>query len=104
MKRDILEDAIKKGRIEWQRHALEKMMERSISRRAVKEVLLRGEIIENYPDDKPYPSALFLGWIENQPFHVVVSLDPITGYCFIITAYKPGTEYFEKDYKTRRIK
>ncbi len=36
MKRDILEDAIKKDRIEWQRHALEKMMERSISRRAVK--------------------------------------------------------------------
>ncbi len=63
MKRDILEDTIKKDRIEWQRHALEKMMERSISRRAVKEVLLRGEIIENYPDDKPYPSALFLGWI-----------------------------------------
>ncbi len=53
MKRDILEDTIKKDRIEWQRHALEKMMERSISRRAVKEVLLRGEIIENYPDDKP---------------------------------------------------
>jgi hypothetical protein len=101
--RDLLQETIKKGRIEWQRHALEKMMERGISREAVKDVLLNGEIITNYPDDKPYPSALFLGWVNNQPFHVVVSLDSTTGWCFIITAYKPDTEHFESDYKTRRI-
>jgi len=37
------------------------MMERGISRKIVKKILLSGEIVENYPDDKPYPSALFLG-------------------------------------------
>ncbi len=100
----LLQDTIQNGRIEWQRHALEKMMERGISRKAVKEVLLNGEIIENYPDDKPYPSALFLRWTNNQPLHVVVSFDSMTGWCFIITAYKPDTEYFESDYKTRRVK
>ncbi len=99
----LLQDTIQNGRIEWQRHALEKMMERGISRKAVKEVLLNGEIIESYPDDNPYPSALFLGWVNNQPFHVVGSLDSMTGWCFIITAYKPGTEHFESDYKTRRV-
>lgn len=103
MIRDLLHDAIKKGRIEWQRHALEKMMERGITRDTVKKVLLEGEIIMNYPDDKPYPSALFLGRVNNQPFHVVVSLDSMTGWCFIITAYKPDTEHFESDYKTRRV-
>lgn len=103
MIRDLLQDAIIKRRVEWQRHALEKMMERGISRGAVKEVLLNGEIIANYPDDKPYPSALFLGWVNNQPFHVVVSLDSIAGWCFIITAYKPDAEHFESDYKTRRV-
>ncbi len=40
MIRDILKDAIENSRIEWQIHALEKMMERSISREAVKDVLL----------------------------------------------------------------
>jgi len=45
------------------------MMERGISRETVKEVLLNGEIIENHPDDKPYPSALLLGWVQSQPFH-----------------------------------
>jgi hypothetical protein len=89
MLRDILQDSIKKGRVEWQRHALEKMMERDISREEVNEVLLNGEIIMNYPDDKPY--------------HVVVSQDSMTGWRFIITAYKPDAEHFESDYKTRRM-
>lgn len=100
---DLLQDAIKEGRIEWQRHALEKMMERGISRKTVKDVLLNGEVIESYPDDKPFPSALFLGWVNNQPLHVVGSLDSMTGWCFIITAYKPDLEHFESDYQTRRV-
>jgi len=34
----------------------------------VKEVLLSGEIIEDYPDSKAYPSALFLGCIKGEPY------------------------------------
>ncbi len=78
------------------------MMERKISRGTVKKVLLSGEIIEEYPEDKPYPSALFLGGVEEQSFHVVAAFDSETDYCFIITAYKPDLEHFESDYKTRR--
>lgn len=48
--------------------------------------------------------ALFLGWTNKQPLHVVVSLDSITGWYFIIIAYNPDTEHFESDYKTRRVK
>ncbi len=102
MNRDQLKVAIENGRIEWQRHALERMMERGISRETVKKVLLSGEIIEDYPDDKPYPSALFLGWVEEQSFHVVTAFDTETDYGFIITVYKPDLEHFESDYKTRR--
>jgi len=102
MDRDKLKAALENGYVEWQRHALERIIERGIPRKAVKEVLINGEIIENYPDDAPYPSALFLGWISNEPLHVVAALDSLTGWCFIITAYKPDLEYFEQDYKTRR--
>lgn len=102
MNRDLLQNAVKKGYIEWQRHALERMMERGISREMVKEVLLNGEVIEDYPDDKPYPSALFLGRVKKQPLHVVAAFDSLTGWCFVITAYKPDLEHFESDYKTRR--
>ncbi len=69
-----MQDAIIKSRIEWQRHALEKMMERGISRKAVRDVLLNGKIIESYPDDKPYPNALFLGWVKNQPERTRIEL------------------------------
>jgi hypothetical protein len=99
---DKLRIALENGFIEWQRHALERMMERGISMESVKEILKKGEIIEDYPDDKPYPSALFLGWIRGEPLHAVAAFDSLTGWCFIITAYKPDLEHFESDYKTRR--
>jgi hypothetical protein len=78
------------------------MMEKGISRNTVKKVLLSGELIEDYPDDKPCPSALFLGWDKGKPFHVVMALDSVSGYCFVITAYRPDLDHFESDYKTRR--
>lgn len=104
MDKDKLKAALENGYIEWQRHALERMFERGISREAVKEALKNGKIIEDYPDDVPYPSALFLGWINEEPLHVVAALDSLMGWCFVITAYKPDLEHFEQDYKTRRKK
>lgn len=103
-RQDIIKNAVKKGFIEWQRHALERMMERGISRNAVIETLLHGEIIEDYQDEVPYPCALFLGWDKKQPLHVVAAIDTLIGRCFIITAYRPDKEHFESDYKTRRKK
>jgi hypothetical protein len=104
MNRDELREAILDGHIEWQTHALERMMERAISRKIVRKVLLTGEMIEDYPDDKPFPTALFLGWIEEEPFHVVAALDSSSDRCrcFIITVYRPDLNHFEVDYKTRR--
>jgi hypothetical protein len=102
MDENKLRTAIGNGYIEWQRHALERMMERGISREAVKEILMNGIIIEDYPEDKPYPSALFLGKIKGEPLHVVTAFDSSTGWCFIITAYRPDLEHFEPDFKTRR--
>lgn len=68
----------------------------------VKDVLITGDIIEDYPDDKPFPSALFLGWFEGKPLHVVAALDFATDYCLVITAYEPDLNHFEPDFKTRR--
>jgi hypothetical protein len=47
MNRDQLKEAVQKGMIEWQIHALERMMKRGISRKIVKHILLEGKIIEN---------------------------------------------------------
>lgn len=77
-------------------------MERQISRDMVKEVLLSGDWIEDYPDQKPYPGALVLRWVRGQPLHVVLAFDPVNKICFVITAYVPDLKHFEKDYRTRR--
>ena len=97
-----LKQVIDNGDIVWQRHALERMMERGITREMVRNVISTGEIIENYRDDTPYPRALILGWINDEPLHVVSSLDEENDACFIITAYKPDLDHFESDFKTRR--
>jgi hypothetical protein len=102
METSAIKEAIIKGNIEWHRHALERMMTREIPRDNVKKVLITGEVIEEYADDKPFPSFLLLGWVENQPIHVVAAFDVYSKYVFIITVYKPDLEHFEADFKTRR--
>lgn len=90
------------GNIEWERHVLERLLQRTIPRNAVIEVLRTGDCIEDYPDDRPFPSALFLGWHRGKPLHVVVALDEVAPRIFIITAYEPDLEHFEPDFRTRR--
>lgn len=55
-----IKSAVENGCVEWQAHALARMLERGVSREIVKRVLLEGDVIEDYPDDKPYPSSLLL--------------------------------------------
>lgn len=97
-----IQAAVKAEAIEWQRHSLERMFERGISREQVKQTLANGSIIEDYPDDTPYSSALFLGWFEGKPLHVVAAYDAESGRIHIITAYIPDLGHFEPDYRTRR--
>lgn len=100
--RDMLRRSVLSGCVEWQRHALERMMERRISRQDVKDILLTGARIEDYPEDHPWPSALFLGWSETRPLHVVAALDPAGLVTAVITAYEPDEDHFEADLKTRK--
>jgi len=99
-----LHAAIQEERIEWRKHALQRLAERCILQKDVLEVISSGEMIEDYPDDEPCPSALFLAFIMDRPLHVVVAYDESDHRAYIITAYQPSLEFFETDYKTRRVK
>jgi len=101
MDREVVREKINQGRIRWQRHALQRMMERGITRNEVKKTLLKGELIEEYPKDHPYPSGLFFYIDSGLPLHVVAAIDKDAEWCYIITAYRPDSEHFESDYKTR---
>lgn len=97
-----LRKAIKKGNYEWKKHTLIRLAERNISQDSILEVILKGEVIEDYPKDQPFPSCLMLKMIENKPFHTVVSLDAQNQKVYIITVYEPTLDKFEPDFKIRR--
>ena len=48
-------------KIEWTLHAAKRLLQRGISSLDVEAVVNNGEIIEDYPDDTPYPSCLVMG-------------------------------------------
>ncbi len=79
-----------------------RLAERNISQNVVLEVILKGEVIEDYPEDRPFSSCLIFKVVKGKPFHVVVSLDEQNQKAYIITAYKPNLDKFESDFKKRR--
>lgn len=83
-------------------HAIQKMFERNIGHVDVKAVIEQGEVIRDYPDDKPYPSRLMLGWRGERPIHIVVANDPSNDEIIIITAYEPDPAIWEADFKRKK--
>ncbi|MBQ9419923.1 MAG: DUF4258 domain-containing protein [Synergistaceae bacterium] len=81
-------------------HSRKRFAERGISIIDVCEAIGNGEIIEQYPDDFPFPSCLILGQSNGKVIHVVASLDD--GVMYIITAYIPDSAKWENDWKTRK--
>ena len=83
-------------------HTKQRCRERGISTQEVEDAIMSGEIIEQYPDDYPFPSCLILGHAEGNPLHVVVGLGG--GRIWIITAYRPDCERWSTDYRERKEK
>jgi hypothetical protein len=83
-------------------HALRRMFERELDRDGVASVVRGGEVIARYPDDRPFPSQLLLGFVDSGAVHVVVAQDPASGACFVVTAYRPDPAVWTPDFKTRR--
>jgi hypothetical protein len=94
--------SVKAGAVQWQRHALQRMLERNISRTDVKDVILNGTIIEEYHYDKPFPSVLIARVEKHHALHVVIAWSDEDQTCYVITAYVPDEKHFEDDLMTRK--
>jgi len=81
-------------------HSRKRFAERGINVNDVRDVINSGEIIEQYPEDFPFPSCLIFGYSGDRPLHVVASIDE--GIMYIISAYIPSEEKWESDLKTRK--
>jgi uncharacterized protein DUF4258 len=78
------------------------MFERSISPADVREIVESGEIINDYPDDIPYPSKLILGYAGKRPIHLVLGYNETEQICIAITMYEPSKDIWKDDFKEKR--
>jgi hypothetical protein len=83
-------------------HAVQRMFERNISAKKVRQALETGETVEDYSAEMPEPSHLILGLQGKRAFHVVTSENPEINETTIITVYIPDPEKWNKDSKSRR--
>jgi len=89
-------------RLIYRQHAVKRMYERGIAEDEVEHALISGEVIANYPNDTPYPSALLLGHAGTKAIHVVYADDIETGTRIIITVYEPDPKIWQDGLKKRR--
>ena len=82
-------------------HSFRRMFEREISPEDVLEIVREGEIIKEYPEDKPYPSFLILSFVKNRPVHVVVARNDNDELCFVVTVYEPDKSMWSNDFKNK---
>jgi hypothetical protein len=78
------------------------MFSRNISEADVRDVVENGEVIEQYPDDAPYPSRLMLGFPQSRALHVVVSEDPQEKAEVIVTVYEPDPHQWKPGFRVRK--
>ncbi|MEQ8226285.1 MAG: DUF4258 domain-containing protein [Candidatus Eremiobacterota bacterium] len=97
----IVRQKLKEGKILIRDHAMMRFDQRGITIEEVEHVIMTGELIEDYPDDKPFPGCLISGYIRKDiVLYVVLALEE---KIHIITAHWLDPEKW-LDYKTRRDK
>lgn len=86
---DII-DAIRHDRIRITEHADEEAQADRLSFDEVFNSVFQGEIIEEYPQDKPYPSCLVYGETSaREPVHSVWAYNRDNQWAVSITVYRP---------------
>ncbi len=82
-------------------HARIRLYERNITIDDIVHGIDTGEIIKQYPDDKPLAICLILGLsVKAENIHIVVSCD--ADFIYLITGYFPNPDIWERDLKTRK--
>ncbi|MBI2339007.1 MAG: DUF4258 domain-containing protein [Deltaproteobacteria bacterium] len=101
MDREKIAELVREGKYRLTLHAQQRMDQRAITLEELKEVIYHGEVIEEYPHDKPFPSCLMMGRIRGGfPLYIVLSLE---SWVHIITVHWMDPEKW-LDPQTRREK
>ena len=104
MKLEDIIQSIHENKIRISDHADEEAQSDHLTFEEILISVMQGEIIEDYPDDKPFPSCLILGENnKNEPIHSVWAYNPENKWSVLITVYRPDPERWV-NWRTRRSK
>jgi Domain of unknown function (DUF4258) len=97
-------EAIQSNRIRITDHADEEAQSDNLQYEEIFYSVLHGEIIEDYPKDKPYPSCLIFGeTFASEPIHSVWAYNEKSKWSVLITVYRPDPSLWI-EYKIRKKK
>jgi len=96
-------EAISGARVRVTDHADEEAENDSLALSDVIHSVLHGEIIEDYPDDHPYPSCLILGRTsDGDPVHSVWAYNSENRWAVLVTVYRPDPQRWTHWRKRKR--
>ncbi|MBW6518841.1 MAG: DUF4258 domain-containing protein [ANME-2 cluster archaeon] len=91
-----IKSAIHSDRIRITDHSDEEAQNDKLSYNEIFQSVLTGMIIEDYFDDKPYPSCLIYGnTYKNEPVHSVWAYNEQTKWAVLVTVYRPDPSKWE---------
>jgi hypothetical protein len=101
---DPITKAIRDGKVRITDHADEETASDGLTFDEVAYSVLHGEVIEDYPTDRPYPSCLILGMTPaGHPVHSVWAYNKETGWAVLVTVYRPDPDRWT-DWRTRKTR
>ncbi|HZA24815.1 MAG TPA: DUF4258 domain-containing protein [Dehalococcoidia bacterium] len=83
-------------------HAIQRMFQRRIDEEDVRRAPETARLVEEYPDDQPYPSRLILGWNGSRPMHLVIAHSYIDNQIIVVTVYEPDPDEWGPDFMRRK--
>lgn len=86
------------------RHARKRFLERGTRIDEIQGAIEAPTLVEEYPDDTPYPSRLVLIWVSARPLHLVVAGPTEQGHTILVTLYEPDLERWEPGFTRRKPK
>jgi len=98
----FIRQCIKQRKVWWTYHINMRLKQRCIARQEIISSTANYEIIDEYPDDKYFPSYLIYSRYKQSVFHILFAVDIEGDNVRVVTAYYPDPEEWESDLKTRR--
>lgn len=99
---NVIIDSVQSNRVNITHHAREEAKNDSLLLDDIFFATCNGEIIEDYPTDKPYASCLIYGKSpSDEPIHCVWGYDSNSKISILITVYRPDPDLWI-NYKERK--